>query len=169
ANAQRLPEGGLPTIAPSPIPYYPHSPAPREREQDGLRAVRDDHSRAARMAEQAGFDMLELHFAHGYLLASFISPVTNQRTDLYGGSLANRMRYPLEVFEAVRAVWPRPKPVSVKISATDWAEGGLSAEDAVGVARLLREHGCDIVTVSTGQTVPDAKPVYARLYQTPVT
>src|SRR2546422_751568 len=108
-----------------------------------------------------------VHFAHGYLLASFISPLTNIRTDGYGGSLANRMRYPLEVFDAVRAVWPEREPMSVKISATDWAEGGLTAEDAVGVARWLREHGCDIVTVSTGQTVPDQKPVYGRLYQTP--
>src|SRR5437773_2338220 len=112
-------------------------------------------------------DFLQLHVARGEPLAIYGSPLTNTRADDYGGSLAVRMRYPLEVFDAVRAVWHAPKPVSVKISATDWAEGGLSAEDAVGVARLLREHGCDIVTVSTGQTVPDAKPVYGRLYQTP--
>jgi len=105
--------------------------------------------------------------AHGYLLASFISPLTNARTDEYGGSPENRARYPLEVFDAVRAVWPSDRPMSAKISATDWAEGGLDFDEAVAFARRLREHGCDIVTVSTGQTVPDQKPVYGRLYQTP--
>jgi anthraniloyl-CoA monooxygenase len=162
-----LPEGNWPLISASAIPYHPYSQVPKAMDRADMERVRDHFVRAARMAEDAGFDMLELHVAHGYLLASFVSPLTNTRTDDYGGSLANRMRYPLEVFDAVRAVWPAPKPVSVKISATDWAEGGLSVEDAVGVARLLREHGCDIVTVSTGQTVPDAKPVYGRLYQTP--
>ena len=162
-----LPEGNWPLLSASAIPYHPYSQVPKAMDRDDMERVRDHFVRAARMAEGAGFDMLELHFAHGYLLASFVSPLTNTRADDYGGSLAGRMRYPLEVFDAVRAVWPAPKPVSVKISATDWAEGGLSAEDAVGVARLLREHGCDIVTVSTGQTVPDAKPVYGRLYQTP--
>jgi anthraniloyl-CoA monooxygenase len=162
-----LPEGNWPLISASAIPYHPYSQVPRAMDRGDMDTVREQFAGAARMAEQAGFDMLELHFAHGYLLASFISPLTNTRTDEYGGSLAGRTRYPLEVFDAVRAVWPRPKPVSVKLSATDWAEGGLSAEDAVGVARLLREHGCDIVTVSTGQTVPDQKPVYGRLYQTP--
>src|SRR5438034_3563041 len=162
-----LPEGNWPLLSASAIPYHPYSQVPKAMDRADMERVRDHFVRAARMAEDAGFDMLELHFAHGYLLASFISPLTNTRADDYGGSLAGRMRYPLEVFDAVRAVWPAPKPVSVKISATDWAEGGLSAEDAVGVARLLREHGCDIVTVSTGQTVPDAKPVYGRLYQTP--
>ncbi len=162
-----LPEGNWPLLSASAIPYHPYSQVPKAMDRADMEMVRDHFVRAARMAEDAGFDMLELHFAHGYLLASFVSPLTNTRADDYGGSLAGRMRYPLEVFDAVRAVWPAPKPVSVKISATDWAEGGLSAEDAVGVARLLREHGCDIVTVSTGQTVPDAKPVYGRLYQTP--
>ena len=162
-----LTEGNWPLLSASAIPYHPYSQVPKAMDRADMEMVRDHFVRAARMAEDAGFDMLELHFAHGYLLASFVSPLTNTRADDYGGSLAGRMRYPLEVFDAVRAVWPAPKPVSVKISATDWAEGGLSAEDAVGVARLLREHGCDIVTVSTGQTVPDAKPVYGRLYQTP--
>jgi len=162
-----LPEGNWPLLSASAIPYHPYSQVPKAMDRADMEMVRDHFVRAARMAEDAGFDMLELHFAHGYLLASFVSPLTNTRADDYGGSLAGRMRYPLEVFDAVRAVWPAPKPVSVKISATDWAEGGLNAEDAVGVARLLREHGCDIVTVSTGQTVPDAKPVYGRLYQTP--
>jgi anthraniloyl-CoA monooxygenase len=112
--------------------------------------------------------MLELHFAHGYLLASFISPLTNTRTDAYGGSLPNRMRWPLEVFDAVRKRWPEDRPISVRISATDWAPGGLEAADAVAVARLLGEHGCDIVDVSSGQTVATAKPKYGRLYQTPL-
>jgi anthraniloyl-CoA monooxygenase len=111
--------------------------------------------------------MLEIHMAHGYLLASFISPLTNVRRDEYGGPLANRLRYPLEVFDAVRAVWPAPKPVSVKISATDWADGGLTPEESVDVARMLQAHGCDIITVSTGQTVPGQRPRYGRLYQTP--
>ena len=162
-----LPDGNWPLISASAIPYHPYSQVPKAMDRHDMDMVRDQFVRAARMAAEAGFDMLELHFAHGYLLASFISPLTNIRTDGYGGSLANRMRYPLEVFDAVRAVWPEREPMSVKISATDWAEGGLTAEDAVGVARWLREHGCDIVTVSTGQTVPDQTPVYGRLYQTP--
>jgi anthraniloyl-CoA monooxygenase len=111
--------------------------------------------------------MLELHMAHGYLLASFISPLTNVRADAYGGPLEHRMRYPLEVFDAVRAAWPEGKPISVKISATDWAPGGTTGDDAVRIAAMLRAHGCDAVTVSTGQTVPHQRPVYGRLYQTP--
>jgi anthraniloyl-CoA monooxygenase len=130
-------------------------------------AVRDDFARAASMAEEAGFDLLELHLAHGYLLASFLSPLTNRRGDDYGGSLANRMRYPLEVFDAVRAAWPASKPISVRISATDWVEGGFTAADAVELARALKARGCDVIDVSTGQTVPDDAPVYGRLYQTP--
>ena len=111
--------------------------------------------------------MLELHAAHGYLLASFISPLTNKRTDEYGGSLENRMRFPLEVFRAMRAAWPDDKPMSVRISATDWTDGGLTGDDAVEVARLFAEAGCDLIDVSTGQTVADAEPVYGRMFQTP--
>ena len=111
--------------------------------------------------------MLELHCAHGYLLASFISPLTNQRTDAYGGSLANRLRFPLEVFEALRAAWPAHKPMSVRISATDWAEGGITGDDAVAIARAFAEAGVDLVDVSTGQTVRDAQPIYGRMFQTP--
>jgi anthraniloyl-CoA monooxygenase len=129
--------------------------------------VRDDFVRAVRMAEQAGFDIIELHSAHGYLLASFLSPLTNKRTDQYGGSIENRMRFPLEVFDAVRAAWPQAKPISVRLSATDWMPDGFTPDDAVTVARALKAHGCDIVDVSAGQTVPDAKPVYGRLFQTP--
>jgi len=162
-----LAEGGWPLISASALPYHPYSQVPRAMDRDDMTLVREQFVAAARMAEQAGFDMLELHMAHGYLLASFISPLTNVRTDEYGGSAVNRARYPLEVFDAVRAAWPPARPISVKISASDWAEGGLGFDDAVGFARSLREHGCDAVTVSTGQTVPDQKPEYGRLYQTP--
>jgi anthraniloyl-CoA monooxygenase len=140
---------------------------PREITREEMDQVREDHVRAACWAEQAGFDMLELHYAHGYLLASFISPLTNHRTDEYGGSIEARMRYPLEIFDAVRGVWPEQKPISVRISATDWAPGGLSDEDRIEVARMLKAHGCDLIDVSTGQTVPYQKPRYGRAYQTP--
>lgn len=161
-----LAEGGWEVLAPSPIPYLPHGPVPRAMDRADMDRVRDQFVRATEMAERAGFDMVECHFAHGYLLASFLSPLTNRRTDEYGGSLENRMRYPLEVFRAMRAVWPERKPMSVRISATDWFPGGFDEEDAVELAKALREAGCDIVHVSTGQTVPDARPVYGRMWQT---
>ncbi|HEY7682275.1 MAG TPA: bifunctional salicylyl-CoA 5-hydroxylase/oxidoreductase [Gemmatimonadales bacterium] len=167
APDEPLQAGNWPLLAPSPIPYLPHSQVPREASPADLAAVKQDYVRAAELADSAGFDLLELHYAHGYLMASFISPLTNRRTDQYGGSLENRMRFPLEVFDAVRAVWPAPKPMSVRISAVDWAPGGMEPESAVAVGRLLAAHGCDVVDVSTGQTVPDATPVYGRLYQTP--
>src|SRR3989441_142465 len=162
-----LESGNWPLIAASPIPYFPHSQVPRAMDRRDMDTVRDDFVRAARMADEAGFDLLELHFAHGYLLASFLSPLTNARDDAYGGSLANRARYPLEVFDAIRATWPAARPVSVRISATDWHEGGMEPDEAVELAKLLRAHGCDIVDVSAGQTVPDQRPVYGRLFQTP--
>ncbi len=162
-----LPDGNWPIIAPSPIPYFPHSQVPKEMTHADMDAVIEDFARAARLAEAAGFDFLEIHMAHGYLLASFISALTNLRTDEYGGSLANRMRFPLEVFDAVRAIWPAEKPMSVRISAVDWHPGGNEPADAVEVARMLRAHDCDIVDVSAGQTVPDQRPVYGRLFQTP--
>src|SRR5882762_8902547 len=133
----------------------------------GMDAVKAAFVQAAERGEACGFDMLELHSAHGYLLASFISPLTNQRSDAYGGSFANRLRFPLEVFEALRAAWPSHKPMSVRISATDWAEGGITGDDAVVVARAFAEAGVDLVDVSTGQTVRDAQPVYGRMFQTP--
>jgi anthraniloyl-CoA monooxygenase len=111
--------------------------------------------------------MLELHCAHGYLLASFISPLTNRRTDAYGGSLENRLRFPLEVFEALRGAWPDDRPMSVRLSATDWADGGITADDAVEIAQAFARHGCDLIDVSTGQTTPDSQPVYGRMFQTP--
>ena len=164
---QPLESGAWSIIAASPIPYFPHSQIPREATGADLDQVRDDFARATRMADQAGFDLLELHFAHGYLLASFISPLTNRRTDEYGGPLAQRLRFPLEVFDAARAAWPAGKPISVRISAVDWAPGGMESADAVAVARAFKDHGCDLLDVSAGQTVADQRPVYGRLFQTP--
>jgi anthraniloyl-CoA monooxygenase len=164
---QPLTQGNWPIVAPSPLPYYPHSQVPKAMDRADMEKVRDDFAHAARMAEQAGFDIIEIHCAHGYLLASFLSPLTNKRTDQYGGSIENRMRFPLEVFDAVRKVWPQAKPISVRMSATDWMPDGFTPDDAVTVARAFKAHGCDIVDVSAGQTVPDAKPVYGRLFQTP--
>jgi anthraniloyl-CoA monooxygenase len=166
-DSQPLPEGNWPVVAPSPVPYFPHSQVPREMDRPEMERVIADHVRATRFAIEAGFDLLEIHMAHGYLLASFISPLTNRRTDEYGGPLANRMRFPLEVFDAVRAAWPAGKPISVRISAVDWLPGGHEPADAVEVARRFKEHGCDLVDVSAGQTVPDQRPVYGRLFQTP--
>lgn len=162
-----LDEGGWETVSASPLPYFPDSQVPRELDRAGMVAVRDAFVAAAERGERCGFDMLELHCAHGYLLASFISPLTNTRTDDYGGSLENRLRFPLEVFEALRAVWPSHKPMSVRISATDWADGGITGDDAVAIARAFAEAGVDLVDVSTGQTVRDAQPVYGRMFQTP--
>ena len=162
-----LEQGGWDVVSASPIPYFPDSQVPREMDRAAMQAVKAEFVAAAERGERCGFDMLELHCAHGYLLASFISPLTNQRTDEYGGSLANRLRFPLEVFEALRAAWPAHKPMSVRISATDWAEGGITGDDAVLVARAFAEAGVDLVDVSTGQTVRDAQPVYGRMFQTP--
>jgi len=164
---QPLPDGNWPILAPSALPYFPYSQIPQEMTRADMERTIGDYARAAELAIAAGFDMLELHYAHGYLLASFISPLTNRRTDAYGGSLKNRMRFPLEIFDAVRAVWPAERPMSVRISAVDWYPGGMEPADAVAVARLLQAHGCDIVDVSAGQTVPDQRPVYGRLFQTP--
>jgi anthraniloyl-CoA monooxygenase len=162
-----LEEGGWDVISASSIPYFPDSQVPREMDRASMDAVKAAFVGAAERGERCGFDMLELHCAHGYLLASFISPLTNTRTDDYGGSLANRLRFPLEIFEALRAAWPAHKPMSVRISATDWAEGGITGDDAVLVARAFAEAGVDLVDVSTGQTVRDAQPIYGRMFQTP--
>jgi anthraniloyl-CoA monooxygenase len=129
--------------------------------------VREQFVAATRRAEAAGFDLLELHMAHGYLLSSFLSPLTNRRTDAYGGDLAARARFPLEVFDACRAVWPQARPMSVRISATDWVDGGFDGDDAVALALMLRDHGCDLIDVSTGQVSPDQQPEFGRSYQTP--
>lgn len=162
-----LERGGWPLLAASPIPWHEHSPVPHEMSRDEMDEVLTNFVAATERAEVAGFDMLELHMAHGYLLSSFISPLTNERSDMYGGSLENRMRYPLEVFAAMRAVWPDERPISVRISAVDWAPGGMQPADSVAVARMLGAAGCDLVDVSAGQTVPHAQPVYGRQYQTP--
>ena len=163
-----LDDGGWPLISASAIPFRSYSPVPREMNRADMDKVTADFVRAAAMALDAGFDMIELHMAHGYLLSSFISPLSNVRNDEYGGDLGNRMRFPLEVFDAVRAVWPEARPMSVRISATDWVEGeGLSGDDAVEVARLLKHRGCDIIDVSAGQTSTEAEPVYGRMFQTP--
>ncbi len=130
-------------------------------------AVRDQFVTAVRMGLECGFDMIELHAAHGYLLSGFLTPLQNRRTDEYGGSLENRLRYPLEVFAAIRAAWPAHKPMSVRISATDWADGGITGDDAVAIGRAFVEAGVDLIDVSTGQTVRDAQPVYGRMFQTP--
>src|SRR5947208_4005539 len=162
-----LPEGGWPIMSASPLPYFPHSQVPREMTRADMDRVAADFVQAVKRGVRAGFDMLELHAAHGYLLASFISPLTNARKDEYGGTLENRMRFPLEVFRAMRAAWPKDKPMSVRISATDWTDGGLTGDDAVQVARMFAEAGCDLIDVSTGQTVADAQPVFGRMFQTP--
>jgi anthraniloyl-CoA monooxygenase len=162
-----LEEGNWEIISPSPIPYRSDSQTPREMTRRDMDEVRDQFVASAERGARAGFDLLELHYAHGYLMSSFLTPLANQRTDEYGGSLENRMRFPLEVLDAVRGVWPADRPISVRISATDWVPGGFDGDDAVELARALRDHGCDIVDVSTGQTSVDARPEYGRLYQTP--
>jgi anthraniloyl-CoA monooxygenase len=132
-----------------------------------MERVRDQFVAAARMGEAAGFDMLELHCAHGYLLSGFITPLSNHRTDEFGGSLENRLRFPLEVFRAMRAAWPAVRPMSVRISAHDWVDDGITDADAVEIARAFQEAGADIIHVSAGQTSDAAKPVYGRMFQTP--
>jgi anthraniloyl-CoA monooxygenase len=163
-----LDSGNWPLLSASPIPYYEGvSQVPQELDRAGMEKIIRDFAKSARYADEAGFDLLEIHMAHGYLLASFISPLTNQRKDEYGGSIENRMRFPLEVWHACRKEFNQRKPMSVRISATDWAEGGITGDDAVSIARAFAEAGVDLVDVSTGQTVRDAQPVYGRMFQTP--
>ena len=162
-----LVEGGWETISPSALPYGPESATPREITRAEMDAVRDEFVSAARRAADASFDLLEVHCAHGYLLSSFLSPLANQRTDTYGGSLENRLRYPLEVFDAVRAVWPAERPMRVRISATDWVDGGNTEDDAVVIAEAFEKHGADAIDVSTGQVSKEERPAYGRSYQTP--
>jgi len=162
-----LEQGAWPILSASPIPYYPNSQVPREATRADMDKVRDDFVAATKRAARAGFDMVEMHAAHGYLLASFVSPLTNRRTDDYGGSLENRMRFPLEVFKAMRAVWPKEKPMSVRISATDWQGGGVTGEESVRIAAMFKAAGCDLIDVSTGQTTAESAPVFGRMFQTP--
>ncbi|TIQ34511.1 MAG: bifunctional salicylyl-CoA 5-hydroxylase/oxidoreductase [Mesorhizobium sp.] len=163
-----LASGNWPVIAPSAVPWSPRNQVPKAMDRADMDLVRDQFVASAEMAKRCGFDMLEIHAAHGYLLSSFITPLTNRRTDDYGGSLENRMRYPLEIFHAVRAVWPAEKPISMRISANDWVGiEGVTPADAVEIARLLHEAGVDLCDVSAGQTSIAAKPVYGRMFQTP--
>ncbi|MFI9201818.1 bifunctional salicylyl-CoA 5-hydroxylase/oxidoreductase [Streptomyces sp. NPDC053048] len=165
---QPLPDGNWPLVAASPLPYRPGvSQTPHALTAGELAGTREQFVRSAEAADRAGFDLLELHCAHGYLLSGFLSPLTNHRDDAYGGDLAGRLRYPLEVFDAVRAVWPAHKPMTVRISATDWAPGGTTGDDAVVIAGAFAEHGADAVDVSAGQVVPDERPAYGRSYQAP--
>jgi anthraniloyl-CoA monooxygenase len=156
------------TLAPSSVAWSEKNAVPREMTRRDMDKVRDDFVRAAEMAERCGFDLLELHYAHGYLLSAFITPLTNRREDEYGGSLENRMRFPVELFRAVRAVWPDEKPISVRISANDWVgDEGVTPEESVDIARILKDEGVDIIDVSAGQTSKKAQPVYGRMFQTP--
>jgi len=162
-----LDAGNWPVIGPSAEPWSPRNQVPRPVTRADMDAVREQHVAAVRMAIEAGFDMVELHAAHGYLLSSFLTPVSNRRTDAYGGGLENRLRYPLEVFRAMRAAWPADRPMSVRLSATDWVADGITGEEIVAVARAFHEAGADIIHVSTGQTTPQARPVFGRMFQTP--
>lgn len=162
-----LETGGWQTVGPSAIPYGPTSSVPREITVAEMDEITAQFVAAASSAARAGFDLLELHCAHGYLLSSFLSPLANQRTDEFGGSLTNRLRFPLRVLDAIKAVWPAQRPISVRISATDWAEGGNTLDDAVEIARAFADHGVDVLHISSGQVVKQEKPAYGRSYQTP--
>ncbi len=168
AGADRaLASGNWPLLAASALPFLKDGAVPRAMTRDDMDRVCADFVRSTQLAAQAGFDWLELHCAHGYLLSSFISPLTNRRDDAYGGSLDQRLRYPLEVFAAVRAAWPSDKPISVRISAHDWVEGGITPDDAVLIARAFKAAGADMIDCSSGQVSADQKPTYGRMYQTP--
>lgn len=162
-----LPDGGWGVVGPSALPYSPRNQVPHQLTAAELDAIAAEFVVATQAAARAGFDLAELHCAHGYLLSSFLSPLSNHRTDAYGGSLEHRLRFPLHVLDAVRAVWPAQRPLSVRISATDWAPGGNDVDDAVEIARAFAEHGVDAVNVSTGQVVAHEEPAFGRSYQTP--
>lgn len=165
---QPLLEGGWSLIAPSPVAWSDGDQTPREMIREDMDRVRDDFVRAVGWAVEADFDMVELHCAHGYLLSSFLTPVSNRRADEFGGSVENRLRFPLEVFAAMRAAWPEERPMSVRLSASDWVDEGLTPEDSVVIARAFADAGCDLIDVSAGSTTPDAQPVYGRMFQTPL-
>jgi anthraniloyl-CoA monooxygenase len=162
-----LPEGNWPILSVSDLPWSPRNQVPKAMDRAEMDRVREEFVSATRMAARCGFDMIELHAAHGYLVSSFISPKSNNRADAYGGSLENRMRYPLEVFAAMRVAWPADKPMSVRISATDWTPDGVTPDEAVEVARMFAAAGADLIDVSAGQTWAEAKPIYGRMFQTP--
>jgi len=162
-------EGAWKCIAPAALPFYPDWPVPKEMTRKDMDRIVKAFVQATRWSHEAGFDLLELHMAHGYLLSSFLSPLSNQRDDEYGGRLDNRLRFPLEVFREVRRAWPEEKPISVRISATDWMPdgSGITPEDSVEVARALKKEGCDIIDVSSGGNAPESQPSYGRMYQVP--
>jgi anthraniloyl-CoA monooxygenase len=162
-----LPEGNWDVVAASPVAYSPANQTPRELDRAGLDAIREEFVASARRAAEAGFDLLELHCAHGYLLSGFLSPVTNQRTDEYGGDVAGRLRFPLEVWHAMRGVWPADRPMTVRISATDWVEDGQTLDDALAVASAFADAGAAAIDVSTGQVTKRERPAFGRSYQTP--
>ncbi|PIW31474.1 MAG: oxidoreductase, partial [Rhodobacterales bacterium CG15_BIG_FIL_POST_REV_8_21_14_020_59_13] len=167
-NNEPLESGGWELIGPSPIPWSEKNQTPREMTREDMDRVKEEFVIATRRALEAGFDMVEMHGAHGYLFSSFITPVSNQRTDEYGGSLENRLRFPLDVFTAMRAVWPEDKPMAVRLSATDWVGGdGITPDDTVQVAKAFAGAGADLIDVSAGQTTPAGEPVYGRMFQTP--
>ena len=166
-NNLPLETGGWEIYAPSPIPFLDVSATPKQMDRADMDRVRDAFGAAARMADEAGFDIIELHCGHGYLLSSFISPLTNKRNDDYGGDVVGRMRFPLECFEAVRAAWPDDKPISARISAFDWVEGGTTEDDAVEIGRMFKEAGLDILDVSTGNVIDGGRPTTGGLFQTP--
>ncbi|MEQ9641043.1 MAG: bifunctional salicylyl-CoA 5-hydroxylase/oxidoreductase [Alphaproteobacteria bacterium] len=162
-----LDDGNWPLISASALPYLSESQVPKAMDRADMDRVIAEFVRAARWGDEAGFDLLELHMAHGYLLASFLSPLTNKRDDEYGGGIDNRLRFPLELFNAARAVWPDDKPISVRLSATDWMPDGNTGADTVAITRAFKAAGCDLIDVSAGQTVPDQQPIYGRMFQTP--
>ena len=163
-----LNNGNWPIVSASPIPWSKNNATPEEMTEKQMSKVLEQFISSTKMANRAGFDMVELHAAHGYLLSSFISPKSNNRKDKYGGSLVNRMRYPLKVAKAMRLNWPKEKPMSVRISANDWlGEEGVTPEESVAIARMFTIIGVDIIDVSAGQTSEEATPVYGRMFQTP--
>jgi anthraniloyl-CoA monooxygenase len=164
---QPLLDGNWPLISASELPYMANSQVPRAMTRADMDRVKADFIAATGRAIEVGFDILELHCAHGYLLSSFLSPLTNHRTDEYGGSHANNARYPLEVFRAIREVWPQDKPISVRLSCHDWTEGGNTPADAAIYAKMFKDVGADLVDCSSGQVSKEEKPVYGRLFQTP--
>ncbi len=162
-----LESGGWLLVSASPVPYLANGPLPREMSRDDMQRIKEEFVRAAALAARSGVDFLELHCAHGYLLSSFLSPLTNRRLDDFGGSHANRARYPLDVFRAVRAAWPKERPMSVRLSCHDWSDGGNTPQDAAIFARMFKEAGADMIDCSSGQVWSDDAPVYGRMYQTP--
>ncbi len=155
-----LREGSWPLIAPSAIPYGPGNQAPAAMTCDDISRVQDEYTSATIRAADAGFELIQIDMAHGGLLASFLSPLTNQRDDEYGGDLSHRLRFPLQVLEAVQTAWPADRPILVAIPATDWQRGGLRLNDGIEIVRALKQHGCDLVTVHAGQTTPEAQQRY---------